>query len=116
MDLSAKIGRRLREHRQARSLSLSGLSERTQSLSKSRISNYEQGIRRMGIEEAQILAEALGGVTASFLLCLDDAQPLSPAEQTLVDHYRHATERGRNTILRAAEAQAVGRGNPTKSS
>jgi transcriptional regulator with XRE-family HTH domain len=40
MDLTKKIGQRLRAARQAQGLSLSELSARTGSLSKSRISNY----------------------------------------------------------------------------
>lgn len=107
MDLSKRIGQRLRETRQARGLSLSGLAGRTVSLSKSRISNYEQGIRRMGLEEAQELADALGGITPSYLLCLEAAPSLTEPELVLLNHYRHANERGRDTILRVAAAQAA---------
>jgi transcriptional regulator with XRE-family HTH domain len=106
MDLTKKIGQRLRAARQAQGLSLSELSARTGSLSKSRISNYEQGIRRMGLEEAQELALALGSVTPTYLLCLDDTDPLSEAERALVERFRLADERGRETILRIADAQA----------
>jgi transcriptional regulator with XRE-family HTH domain len=106
MDLTKKIGQRLRAARQAQGLSLSDLSSRTGSLSKSRISNYEQGIRRMGLEEAQTLAQALGSVTPTYLLCLDDTDPLSQHERALVSKFRRADERGRETILRIAEAQA----------
>jgi transcriptional regulator with XRE-family HTH domain len=106
MDLTKKIGQRLRAARQAQGLSLSELSARTGSLSKSRISNYEQGIRRMGLEEAQELALALGSVTPTYLLCLDDTDPLSESERALVERFRLADERGRETILRIADAQA----------
>jgi transcriptional regulator with XRE-family HTH domain len=106
MDLTKKIGQRLRAARQAQGLSLSELSARTGSLSKSRISNYEQGIRRMGLEEAQELALALGSVTPTYLLCLDDTDPLSEPERALVERFRLADERGRETILRIADAQA----------
>jgi transcriptional regulator with XRE-family HTH domain len=105
-DLTKKIGQRLRAARQAQGLSLSDLSSRTGSLSKSRISNYEQGIRRMGLEEAQTLALALGSVTPVYLLCLDDTDPLSQHERALVEKFRSADERGRETILRIADAQA----------
>jgi transcriptional regulator with XRE-family HTH domain len=106
-DLTKKIGQRLRSARQAQGLSLSDLSARTGSLSKSRISNYEQGIRRMGLEEAQELANALGTVTPIYLLCLDDTDPLSQEERSLVERYRLADARGRETILRVAETQSV---------
>jgi transcriptional regulator with XRE-family HTH domain len=107
MELTQKIGQRLRAARQAQGLSLSDLSNRTGSLSKSRISNYEQGIRRMGLEEAQELALALGSVTATYLLCLDDKDPLSVEERYLVERFRDTDARGRETIIKVAETQAV---------
>lgn len=105
MDLTKRIGQRLRAARHEQKLSLSDLSSRTSSLSKSRISNYEQGIRRMGLEEAQELAIALGTVTPTYLLCLDDKDPLSIQERTLVDYFRQTDERGRETILKIAQGE-----------
>lgn len=105
MDLTKRIGQRLRQARHAQGLSLAELSSRTRSLSKSRISNYEQGIRRMGIEEAQELAAALGNVTPTYLLCLDDCGPLSARELELIDHFRRTDERGRETLLALARLQ-----------
>lgn len=70
MNYKEEIGRRIKESRESKGLSLEGLSKATGGrLSKSRISNYEQGIRMPGPAEANILAEALG-VDASFLMCL----------------------------------------------
>jgi transcriptional regulator with XRE-family HTH domain len=106
MDLTKRIGQRLRAARQDQKLSLSELSARTESLSKSRISNYEQGIRRMGLEEAHELAVALGTVTPTYLLCLDDKDPLSGTERQLVDYFRQADERGKDTILKVASDQS----------
>lgn len=112
-DLTKKIGQRLRSARQAQGLSLSELSSLTGALSKSRISNYEQGIRRMGLEEAQQLATALVSVTPTYLLCLEDTDPLSNEERVLVERYRQADTRGRETILKVAEAQTgYPSGNP----
>ncbi|NEV62538.1 helix-turn-helix domain-containing protein [Thiorhodococcus minor] len=105
MDLTKRIGQRLRAARQEQKLSLSDLSARTNALSKSRISNYEQGIRRMGLEEAQELAMALGTVTPTYLLCLDDKDPLSPQERQLVDYFRLTDGRGQQTILKLAVAE-----------
>lgn len=63
-----QIGARLRKARHDAGLSPSGASERTGGLlSKSRISNYEQGIRRIGLEEAELIAGATG-VSAAYLL------------------------------------------------
>jgi transcriptional regulator with XRE-family HTH domain len=106
MTLNKQIGQRLKSARQAQSFSLSELAGRTKTLSKSRISNYEQGIRRMGIEEAQELSEALDGVTPAYLLCLDDASPLSADEWQLIQRYRRTDERGRFLIQQVADAEA----------
>jgi transcriptional regulator with XRE-family HTH domain len=107
-DLTTKIGLRLRSVRKSQKLSLAALSDRTDGmLSKSRISNYEQGIRRPGIEEARILAKALGTVSAVYLLCLDDEGFISEDERELLRCYRETDERGRRTILGVAESQRV---------
>lgn len=105
MDLTKRIGQRLRSARHEQKLSLADLSARTNSLSKSRISNYEQGIRRMGLEEAHELSVALGTVTPTYLLCLDDRGPLSDRELELIDHFRRTDERGRETLLSLARSQ-----------
>jgi len=112
MFLNKKIGQRLRTARTAQKLSLAGLSARTKTLSKSRISNYEQGIRRMGIEEALELAEALDGLTPTYLLCLDDTSPLTPDEWELVNRFRSTDERGREIIRHVAAAQGSYRSPP----
>jgi transcriptional regulator with XRE-family HTH domain len=106
MELTKQIGLRLRSARKAQNLSLAALAERTSSLSKSRISNYEQGLRRMGLEEAKVLAAALGTVTATYLLCLENDGTMSEQESALLDYYRHADERGKETILQIAESHA----------
>ena len=63
-----QIGARLRKARHDAGLSLSGVSERTGGLlSRSRISNYEQGLRRIGLEEAELIA-GVTGVSAAYLL------------------------------------------------
>lgn len=86
---SQRIGDRLRAERLRRGWSLNDLSSRTNGrLSKSRISNYEQGIRRMGLEAAEQLAEALETVTPAWLLVLDEEPPLSDDELGLVRTFR----------------------------
>jgi transcriptional regulator with XRE-family HTH domain len=63
---------RIRSARLGKNLSLQDLSELTLGmLSKSRISNYEQGIRKPSAEVACILAEALDASPA-WLLGLED--------------------------------------------
>jgi len=106
-DLTTKIGLRLRAARNDQKLSLQALSDRIGGrLSKSRISNYEQGLRRPGIEEAKILAQALGTVSATYLLYLDDEEFLTAQERELLRRFRKTDERGRETILGVAESQA----------
>ncbi len=105
--LSEAIGQRLREARHRAGWSLTTLSERTGGqLSKSRISNYEQGIRRMGIQEARLLATALGTVTPAFLLCIEDALDLTADERDLIKHYRATDAQGRAAVAKTAAAEA----------
>jgi len=107
-DLTQRIGQRLRAARHAQELSLMQLSERTAgSLSKSRISNYEQGIRRMGLEEARALSKALGTVSAAYLLCLDDEGFLNEQEATLLAHFRQADARRRKAIFKSVTESAA---------
>lgn len=100
------IAQRLRAARNAQNLSLAQLSERTAgALSKSRIGNYEQGIRRMGIEQAIILAKALGTVSPAYLLGLDDQElGLSPEEQRLIAAFRATDDAGRARLLELSQA------------
>jgi transcriptional regulator with XRE-family HTH domain len=105
--LSRAIGQRLRAARKGRGKSLQALSEATGgALATSRISNYELGTRRLSLEAAQILAEALGNVSAAYLLCLESPeQPSSPAEVELLAYYRATDDPGRAAILAVAEGQ-----------
>ena len=106
--LNRRIGDRLRAARQAQGLSLAQLSERTGGLlTKSRISNYEQGIRRVSLEAAHTLAEALGSVTAAYLLCIEDGNLLSDDEHRLVQSFRRSDRRGKEMILDVARSQSV---------
>jgi transcriptional regulator with XRE-family HTH domain len=106
-DLTQRIGNRLRQARHDQKLSLSELAERTGCYSKSRISNYEQGLRRMGLEESIGLAAALGTVSPTWLLCLDDTPPLEPAEAELIARYRAADEAGQASLREFAQSLPV---------
>jgi transcriptional regulator with XRE-family HTH domain len=98
--LSQRIGNRLRAERQRRGWSLNELSTRTNGLlSKSRISNYEQGIRRMGLEAAQLLALALETVTPAWLLLLDEGSPLTDSELQLISSFRCLDETNQRQLL-----------------
>ena len=96
----------MRDARKGQGISLAALASRTSDrLSKSRISNYEQGLRRMGIEKARTLANTLGTVSATHLLCLDDEGVLTDDEQALIEYFRRMDERGRAAVLAIAEAE-----------
>ncbi len=71
MDIREQIGNRITQARKAQGITIKTLSERTQTLSPARISNWEQGTRSPGPLEAKLLAENLK-VSASYLLCLTD--------------------------------------------
>lgn len=73
-------------------------------LSKSRISNYEHGLRRLGIEEARLLAETLSTVSATYLLCLEDEEP-NQQEKELLRCFQESDDRGRETIFALAKSQ-----------
>ena len=113
-DLTQRIGNRLREARHDQQLSLSELVERTGCYSKSRISNYEQGLRRMGLEESMVLAAALGTVSPTWLLCLDDNPALDQHEAALIARYRAADDDGRVRLRELAETLPAARSKRTK--
>lgn len=70
---TVQIGERIRTARERCSLSYVALAALTDgAISASRLANYESGLRRPGIEEAEALAKALGGVSAAWLLNLED--------------------------------------------
>jgi len=102
-DLTQRIGNRLREARHDQQLSLSELAERTGCYSKSRISNYEQGLRRMGLEESMVLAAALGTVSPTWLLCLDDNPALDQDEAALIARYRATDDDSRLRLRELAQ-------------
>lgn len=68
------IGERIRSARERHRLSHEDLAAGTAGqITASRLRNYEEGIRRPGIEEAEAMAEAFGDVSAAWLLTLDSA-------------------------------------------
>jgi len=99
-------GERLRAARAGRGWSLTELSQRTGGrLSKSRISNYEQGLRQMAPDVAAMLAEALGSVTAPWLLC-EDSPALSAEEARLLAAWRQGDEAMRAWLALAIQSDS----------
>lgn len=86
------------------------------------ISNYVSGFRGLKVDVAKALAQALGNVSAAYLMTLDDepqhSQPLQPDERALLDNYNAADERGKRSIRSVADAQRPepmnGGDHPTK--
>jgi transcriptional regulator with XRE-family HTH domain len=111
--LTERIGQRLEVERMRRDWSLIELSEQTgRTLGKSRLCNYEQGIRRPSIAIAVQLAEVFGNVSPTWLLCLNDSDPLSEAENRLGALYRATDARGRETLLTLACAVSEASASP----
>ena len=105
MSTKEEIGRRIREARKERKLTQSNVCELVAGLQVSTLSNWEQGLREMGVDEAKRLAPVLG-VSAAYLLTLTDepaSEAISDDERHLLELYRHADERGHDAILGAAE-------------
>lgn len=74
-DAGLRAGQRLRDARVALCISLAELSNRIgKKLSGSRIGNYEQGIRELGIQEAEWLAPALHQPAAYLIGLVDELE------------------------------------------
>lgn len=102
-----EMGKRLRSAREAKLLTLDGLSKLTNRvLSPSRISNYEQGLRQMGTEEALALYRHLG-VSPAYLLCVDTEGEMTKQEEELLRAFRALPERDRNDYSRRIEVLAM---------
>lgn len=103
-----RIGARIKELRELKGWSLGRLAIETgDRLKKSAISNYEQGIRMPGPEEAILLAEALGESPAH-ILCLDDDMPaLSKLEAELIRNMRILPENERDQYAERIAALAL---------
>jgi transcriptional regulator with XRE-family HTH domain len=93
--VAKEMARRIRDHRLAREWTQEELAIATgwtqddddngasKGLSPSRIGNYEQGTRRLGVEEAEILCAVFGPPAGYFLTVLDEheAQVLAAIRQ-----------------------------------
>ena len=87
--LTKDIALRLRYVREAQGLTQAELSELTDGeLSKSRISNYEQGIRRMSLEAARALARPSAPSPPPISCAWTTRCSLTPDEIELIKKYR----------------------------
>lgn len=105
MDYKVEIGKRIRAARELKNWSLEELSQATGGkLSKSRISNYEQGTRMPGPAEANTLASALG-VDAAYLMCLQQVFTTQAIE--MLRNWMALPEKDRLAYFRRIEVLAL---------
>ncbi len=70
---SQQIGQRIAATRLRHGWSIQDLSEHTNgAVSRSRLANFEAGLRRPDIEVVEILADVFGDVSAAWLLTLEN--------------------------------------------
>ena len=108
MNYKKESGQRLADARRDKKMTLEELSKAVHGfLSPSRLSNYEQGIRSLGIKESLALSKVLG-VNASYLLCLDEeVGEMTSQENELLRNFRALPERDRNEYSRRIEVLAM---------
>lgn len=103
--LKKEVGKRLKEARHAKALTLEATSLMVPGLSTTRLSNWENGTRSSDLKIVKKLAE-LYETSASYLLTLDDTLP-DPRVKYLIKLYESADTRGQDTILRVAESEST---------
>lgn len=110
MNYKVESGRRLKAKRTRLNLTLDELSKKVGGgLSASRLSNYEQGLRQIGIAEALALYKHLG-VTAAHLLCVDVADEegeMTAQELELLRNFRALPEKDRVDYFRRIAALSL---------
>lgn len=75
-------------------------------LSASRVSNYEQGLRMPKPEEAKLLGEFYG-VPAAYIMCLDAEDEMNKEEFEMLRDYRRLPENERRDYARRIQALAL---------
>ncbi len=111
MNYKKEIGKRIRAERDALKWSLETLAQKTAGarsgpLSKSRISNYEQGLRLPGPREIKVLAQTLQA-DAAYLMCLDTGEDeMNKEEMDLLRNYRRLPENERLAYSRRIDSLA----------
>lgn len=112
MDYKREIGKRLRAERDKLDISLEELQTRLgNKLSKSRVSNYEQGLRLPKPGEIKILADFYG-VPGSYLMCLDEDGDMNQEEMDFLRNYRRLPENERKAYARRIQVMALAYRDP----
>jgi transcriptional regulator with XRE-family HTH domain len=107
-EFGVRAGNRIKSARADRAWSQRELSEQTgNKLSSSRIANYEQGTREVGIQEAEILAKALHVQPAYIMGITTLKTPLNLIEEELVKNWRVLPENERESYFKRIETLAL---------
>lgn len=108
MNYKKEAGKRLKAAREAKGWTLKELSGRLGNiLSESRLSNYEQGTRMIGVKEALAVYRVLG-VQPSYLLCVDvEEGDMTPQELDLLKNFRALPANERQAYARRIEVLAL---------
>lgn len=106
MDVKQEIGRRIRTAREQKGWSGPELCRHVPGLIKTTLYGYESGVSEPSVAVAKEIARALG-VSAAWLLTLDDEAAVTTDERNLLNAYRHTDERGRHQLVTIAEAQPI---------
>lgn len=108
MNYKKEAGKRLKAAREDKKLTLHELSKRVGGLlSPSRLGNYEQGTRMIGVREALALHSVLG-VQPSHLLCVDVGdEDMTPQEVELLRNFRALPENERSSYSRRIAVLAM---------
>lgn len=109
MKTREEAGRRIRLAREKKELTLQEVCEKVPGLTVSRLSNWEQGLRMISVEQAKRLGPVLG-VSPEYILTLQDETGLE--ESKLLELFRSADARGKRELFRYAESQQAEIGVP----
>ena len=92
MDTKKEAGRRIKQAREARGYTLKAVCDLIPGLTASRLSNWESGLRMIGVDEAKKLAPILG---------------ISAADILTVEHSGTRQSTAAYTVYSAEEAQLI---------
>lgn len=83
MDTKKEAGRRIKQAREARGYTLKAVCDQVPGLTASRLSNWESGLRMIGVDEAKKLAPVLGISAADILTVEQSSTRQSAATYTV---------------------------------
>lgn len=109
MKTREEAGRRIKAAREALGMTLQDVCGKVPGLTVSRLSNWEQGLRMISVEQAKRLGPVFK-VSPEYILTLQDETGLE--ESKLLELFRNADARGKRELFRYAESQQAEIGAP----